>query len=134
MNDVIYMLGGYYKTKNARKFRVSTGVWESLYDNSMYYTARVGESKISFNKNNFPHLKDCAATIIHNIGNKRRRMFVHGSWSKSTNCMWMDPEESWSYCTSAIYYFEDVHSVTVSKHEHYLLGGQSNQHGAASTR
>jgi len=48
--------------------------------------------------------------------------------------MWLDPEDSWTTCTGAIYYFEDVHSVSVARHEHYLLGGQSDYHGAGSTR
>ena len=42
-NDVIYMLGGYYTTTYARKFRISTLTWESLYDNSIYYAAKVSK-------------------------------------------------------------------------------------------
>jgi len=120
-NDRIYMIGG-SSTANryqVRYYKVSTNSWHSPVDKTTkYYTY------------------DCAAVIVGwPRSNHRRIMIVYGRNSKTTNYMWLDPESSWSTTTASSFNTDFMKAVSLSKWEHYLMGGRtSSYHGDGSRR
>ena len=64
LNLLIYMVGGVNRRRDSRQYNIRSNQWQNMADNSLNYDAR-----------------DCAAGIIANHHNGRRRLIVHGSWS-----------------------------------------------------
>ena len=62
-------------------------------------------------------------------------MLAYGRNSKWGHYMWLDPEGSWSTTTSLQFNNDYMKAVSLSKHEHYLMGGRTyGYHGDGSTR
>ena len=59
---------------------------------------------------------------------------MYGTDSKVVNWMWLDPVDccSWSTMAEAIYKFQYVHAVSLTKWEAYLMGGNSDYHGQST--
>ena len=78
-------------------------------------------------------LKDCAAFIVAKKHTQRRYLAVYGANSKTVNYMWLDPDVCcWSTMAEAIYKFQYVHAVSLTKWEAYLMGGNSDYHGQST--
>ena len=80
------------------------------------------------------HKKDCTAAIVHNRDNGRRKLIVYGRSSSTVNCIWMDPWGSWTTCTSGYSSSQYQYIVSLTKFEHYLMGGYTSTHSSPSTR
>ena len=77
--------------------------------------------------------KDCAAFIVAKKHTQRRYLAVYGANSKTVNYMWLDPDVCcWSTMVEAIYKFQYVHAVSLTKWEAYLMGGNSDYHGQST--
>ena len=82
---------------------------------------------------------------------KNRRIVVYGDWSKTVNFITIEPESKkintcyhqhqliyfldccgWSTYPSSIYHFRYNHMVSLSKWEHYMMGGESDYHGTST--
>ena len=63
---------------------------------------------------------------------QRRYITVYGATSKTVHYMYLDSVGSWGTMTDAIYKFQFVFGVSLTKWEAYLLGGTSGQHGAST--
>ena len=62
-------------------------------------------------------------------------MLAYGRNSKWAHYMWLDPEGSWSTTTSLQFNTDYMKAVSLSKWEHYLMGGRTyDYHGDGSTR
>ena len=67
--------------------------------------------------------------------NQRRYIAVHGySWEKekAVHYMYLDNFGVWGTMVNAIYDYQFVFGVSLTKWEAYLMGGKSNQHGAST--
>ena len=79
--------------------------------------------------------QDCAAVIVAAKHNQRRYIAVHGySWEKekAVHYMYLDNFGVWGTMVNAIYDYQFVFGVSLTKWEAYLMGGKSNQHGAST--
>ena len=114
---LIYMIGGHEKRRNARQYNIKTNSWGGMPDSSLNYDTR-----------------DCAAAIIPYKGAMRRRIVVYGIWERRVNYVWLDPPSDWSTMEESHFHNQYMYAVSVSKYEHYIMGGQSNRHGDITTR
>ena len=122
LNGLIYMVGGVTtydpnRRKLSRQYNIGLDKWENMYDNSLPYDA-----------------DDCSVAIMHNHHNGRRRLVVHASYSTRVQLMWLDPQSSWTTMTSSITSMHSMRVISVTKFEHYLVGGYTSRHGGRSTR
>ena len=60
---------------------------------------------------------------------------MYGSDAYRVNYMWLDPEGGWSYMTESPFRNNYMKAVSLSRWEHYLMGGLSNSyHGDNNAR
>ena len=79
--------------------------------------------------------QDCAAVIIGWEHNQRRRIIIYGADSYYVNYMHLDPASGWSYMQQSQFRNNYMQAVSLSRWEHYLMGGLSNGfHGDNSAR
>ena len=111
------MIGGVEKPRRAWQYNIEANTWGGMPDNSLKEDTR-----------------DCAAAIIPYKGGLRRRIVVYGIWSRRVNYVWLDPPSTWSTMDESHFHNEYMHAVSVTKYEHYIMGGKSNRHGDITTR
>ena len=62
-------------------------------------------------------------------------LLVYGSDAKYVNFMWLDPESGWSYTTQSPFRNNYMKAVSLSRWEHYLMGGHTaGYHGDRNSR
>ena len=78
-------------------------------------------------------MKDCAAFIVASKHTQKRYLAVYGGNSKTVNWIWLDCAwGEWGTMKEAIYKFLNVHAVSLTKWEAYLMGGNSDYHGQST--
>ena len=154
LSDRIYMIAGGSNTnrrKLCRYYTVSSNSWGdcgSLQNKTIVSRLGVDTHITSQRQQQIPYLyysnrlqvyeiyrQDCAAVIVAAKHNQRRYIAVHGySWEKekAVHYMYLDNFGVWGTMVNAIYDYQFVFGVSLTKWEAYLMGGKSNQHGAST--
>ena len=114
---LIYLIGGADKPRKAIQYNIEANSWSDMPDSTLNEDTR-----------------DCAAAIIPYKDSMRRRIVVYGIWARRVNYVWLDPAGSWSTMEESHFHNEYMYAVSVSKYEHYIMGGKSNRHGDITTR
>ena len=79
------------------------------------------------------YCQDCAAVIVAAKHTQRRYITVSGySTTKTVHYMYLDSVGSWGTMTDAIYKFQFMFGVSLTKWEAYLMGGNSDYHGQST--
>ena len=111
------MIGGADKPNKAIQYNNRANSWSDMTDGTLERDTR-----------------DCAAAIIPYKGGLRRRIIVYGIWARRVNAVWLDPQTGWHTIEESHFHNEYMYAVSVSKYEHYIMGGKSNRHGDVTTR